>query len=55
MYIVIDGQVDIVVDFETQKLQDKELPEIAEDLSLCGRSIIKKVTDFKIKAGLNVD
>ena len=58
MYIVIDGQVDIVVDFENEvskNLQDKELPEIAQDLGICGNSLIKKVTDFKIKSGLNVD
>ena len=55
MYIVIDGEVDIVVDFETNKLQDKELPEVAQDLGVCGRGLIGKVKDFKIKAGLNVD
>ena len=55
MYIVIDGQVDIVVDFENNKIEDRELPDIAIDLGICGKGLIKRVTDFKIKAGLGVD
>ena len=53
MYIIIDGRVDTYLDIKSKTPSEQEIDDLCYDLSLCRKSLKKKMFEFKEKTGLN--
>ena len=53
MYFILDGHVDFSIDLKKNNLRIKQIEQLAKDLGLCQKELMKNIMDFKNRTGLD--